>query len=114
MEHNRHPWLDLEAAFYGLDNLFGTYKELISSISAGDHLKEAPDPLKQFWTIKALNSHVFLQSNSEKPVKQDVLRQAMYLAAKFLLSNNVKEVTTKAPEEVITNRELLQSLRHQM
>ncbi|KAL7564904.1 hypothetical protein ACA910_009393 [Epithemia clementina (nom. ined.)] len=50
----------------------------------------------------------------DKPVKKSVLQWAMYSAARFAYTNNVHDVTTKAPEEVRTNRQLLQSLRHRM
>ncbi|KAL7574711.1 hypothetical protein ACA910_003049 [Epithemia clementina (nom. ined.)] len=114
MEQERHRWLDLEAAFYALDELFGDYNKLISSISEGYHPNEGPDPVQQFRTIKALNAQAILQSNTYKPVKKDVLQRAMYSAARFAFTNNMQDVTTAAPEEVRTSRQLLQSLSQRM
>ncbi|KAL7572935.1 hypothetical protein ACA910_007441 [Epithemia clementina (nom. ined.)] len=57
---DKYRWLDIELALVGLDNMFGTYKELLDSVQKGDHLKKAPDPLKQFAAIKLLNQDTFL------------------------------------------------------
>ncbi|KAL7577106.1 hypothetical protein ACA910_019709 [Epithemia clementina (nom. ined.)] len=77
MEQDPHRWLDLEATFYGLDELFGTYEELLLSISEGAQPHTSPDPVQQFWAIKALNMQAFLQSNTNNPVKESVLQREM-------------------------------------
>ncbi|KAL7559245.1 hypothetical protein ACA910_003975 [Epithemia clementina (nom. ined.)] len=105
-------WLDIESALLGLDDLFGTYHELLSSVSEGAYtlLKKAPDPLKQFQAIRQLNLDALLNVHGTTPsTTKHVMRCAMYAAARLACSRNLNDVTT-TKSQVQAPSQFLQSL----
>ena len=61
-----HEWIHLESKFLGLDNLFGSFKDLKSQVVnwriGVQSQSQGPDPLKQFKAIKMISTDSFLKS----------------------------------------------------
>ena len=86
-----HEWIHLESKFLGLDNLFGSFKDLKSQVVnwriGAQSQSQGPDPLKQFKAIKMISTDSFLKSEvvrkSTKWKPRDQARLALVAAAKF-------------------------------
>ncbi|KAL7560187.1 hypothetical protein ACA910_016614 [Epithemia clementina (nom. ined.)] len=92
-QDDHYKWLHFQATEYGLNNLFGTFNNLLHWATEGEPKaqdRKPPDPVAQFSAIKQLNFAAFLNRKRAKLTwSKGILRKAFFAAARFSATGNL-------------------------